>query len=204
MYVLLHSIRPGPAPAGLAAPPRRPPAGERPEVQFAAASPAGRHYLPPMAAALPPPVRGLWFEDFAVGDRHPTPARTVTEADVSAFASLSGDQNPIHTDEAFARRTPFRRRVAHGLLVQSIVSGLAHRTAIFEGTIVAIAEMLVRFEAPVFFGDTVRAELEVVERDPQPGARRGWVRFEVRVWNQDGRAVSSGEWRTLLLRRREP
>ena len=153
-------------------------------------------------SALAPP-RGLWFEDFAPGDRHATPARTVTEADVCAFAALSGDQNPIHTDATFARRTPFRQRMAHGLLVQSIVSGLVHRTTLFEGTIVAIAEMSIRFEAPVFFGDTVRAELEVLELDPAPAARRGWVRFAVRVWKQDGRTVNSGEWRTLMHRRRD-
>ena len=158
----------------------------------------------PARSALKREPGGLWFEDFPVGAVHRTPARTVTEADVTAFAALSGDGNPIHTDAEFARRTPFRRRVAHGLLVQSIATGLAHRTGIFDGTIVAIAEMTIRFEAPVFFGDTLRVELVVAELDPEPGPRRGWVRFEVRVLNQDERAVTLGSWRTLMHRRRQP
>jgi acyl dehydratase len=145
---------------------------------------------------------GLWYEDLAPGLRFETPTRTVTEADVQAFAALSGDQNRIHTDAEFARRTPFRRRVAHGLLVQSIATGLAHRAGIFEGTIVAIVEMTISFEAPVFPGDTLRATLEVLEREPEPSPRRGWVRFAVEVLAQDGRVVTRGTWRTLQHRRR--
>ena len=147
-----------------------------------------------------PSVRGLWFDDFVVGARYSTPARTVTEADVARFAALSGDDNPIHTDAAFARRTPFRRRVAHGLLVQSIVTGLAHRAGVFDGTIVAIAGMTIDFVAPVFFGDTVRAELEVAALDSTPRTRRGWVEFTVEARNQDDRVVSEARWRTVMRR----
>lgn len=157
---------------------------------------------PPGAGAPSDELGGLWYEDLAPGLRFETPTRTVTEADVQSFAALSGDQNRIHTDAEFARRTPFRRRVAHGLLVQSIATGLAHRTGIFEGTIVAIAEMTIAFEAPVFPGDTLRATLEVLEREPEPSPRRGWVRFGVEVLAQDGRVVTRGTWRTLQHRRR--
>ncbi len=146
--------------------------------------------------------RGLWFEDFAAGARFTTPARTVTESDVVSFAALSGDANPIHTDEAFARRTPFRGRVAHGLLVQSIATGLAHQIGIVDGTIAAIAEMTIRFEAPVAIGTTVHAVLEVAEVDPRPAPRRGQVRFRIEVLDQDGRTVSTGEWLALMQRRK--
>jgi acyl dehydratase len=153
------------------------------------------------ADGLAPVRRGLWFEDFAVGARFPTPGRTVTESDVVSFAALSGDANPIHTDEVFARRTPFRGRVAHGLLVQSIATGLAHQTGIFDGTIAAIVEMTIRYEAPVGIGDTVRAVLEVAEVDPSPSPRRGQVRFQIQVLDQEGRTVSTGEWLALMQRR---
>lgn len=149
-----------------------------------------------------PEVGGLWFEDLAPGLRFQTPSRTVTEADVQSFAALSGDQNRIHTDAEYARRTPFRRPVAHGLLVQAIATGLAHRAGIFEGTIVAIAEMTIAFEAPVFPGDTLRVTLEVLEREAEPSPRRGWVRFGVEVLAQDGRVVTRGTWRTVQNRRR--
>jgi acyl dehydratase len=145
--------------------------------------------------------RGLLFDAFAVGDRFVSPARTVTEADIVAFAGLSGDYNPLHTDEEYARRTPFRGRVAHGLLIQAIASGLANQTSIFDGTIAAIEEMLIRYRAPVYPGDTLHVELEVVEKEPEPSPRRGWVRFAIRVLNQKDVLATDGEWRTLMHRR---
>ena len=150
-----------------------------------------------------PARRGLLFDAFRVGARFVSPARTITEADVVAFAGLSGDYNPLHTDEEYARRTPFRRRVAHGLLVQSVASGLAHQTAIFDGTIVAVEEMLIRYLAPVYPGDTVHMELEVSAKEAEPSPRRGRVGFAIRILNQKGELVSDGDWRTLI-HRREP
>ena len=64
----------------------------------------------------------MYFEDFQVGQRFTTPARTVTEADVVNFAGVSGDYNPIHTDAEFAKNTPFGQRIAHGLYTASLIS----------------------------------------------------------------------------------
>lgn len=147
-------------------------------------------------------ARGLLFDEFRCGDVHESGARTVTDDDIATFARVSGDFNPLHVDEAFARRTHFRGRIAHGLLVQSISSGLAHDMALFEGTLVALLEMLIRFQAPVRPGDTIRTELRVHEKEPEPGPRRGWVRFRTRVVNQRGEAVIEGEWLTLIQRER--
>ena len=69
-----------------------------------------------------------YFEDLNVGDRTTSAARTVTEADIVNFAGLSGDYNPIHIDETFAENSPFKQRIAHGLLVLSIASGLFTNT----------------------------------------------------------------------------
>jgi acyl dehydratase len=144
----------------------------------------------------------MLFDEFRIGDVYCSQARTVTEADVVAFAGLSGDFNPLHTDEEFARSTPFRGRIAHGLLVQSIASGLANQTAIFDGTIAAVTQMLIRYKAPVAPGDTIHIELVVAEKDAEPSPRRGSIRFETRVLNQRGEVVSDGEWLTLVHRRR--
>jgi acyl dehydratase len=73
----------------------------------------------------------LYFEDFQVGQRFTTPARTVTEADIVHFAGVSGDYNPIHTDAEFTRSTPFGARIAHGLLVLSMLTGLRQRSGHF-------------------------------------------------------------------------
>lgn len=81
--------------------------------------------------------RGLYFEEFEVGQRIISTGRTVTENDIVTFAGLSGDYNQIHTDSEFSKNTPFGQRVAHGLLGISIASGLAMRTGVLEGTVLA-------------------------------------------------------------------
>lgn len=193
MYVLLH-IR-GEEPNG---PTRR---FERvPSWQVHPADP--RPVDPVAAASAQRRLEGLWFEDFHPGFAIVTPRRTVTEADVVAFAGLSGDFNPLHVDEHRARRTAFRGRIAHGLLVQAIASGLVNQTGAFHDTIAALQEMRIRYTAPVRPGDTIGVRLVVREVDPAPSARRGWVLFDARVHNHDDVLVIDGEWRTLVLRRR--
>jgi acyl dehydratase len=145
--------------------------------------------------------RGRFFDQLQVGEQFTSQGRTITEADVVHFAGLSGDFNPLHIDEVYAAGTVFRARIAHGLLVQSVASGLAWQLGLFEGTIAALKEMVIRFQSPVLFGDTVRIELRVAEKDPEPSARRGWVRFDARVANQRGETVIEGSWTTLMHRK---
>jgi 3-hydroxybutyryl-CoA dehydratase len=164
------------------------------------------------ASAIPAPepggmepvdrTRSRTFEDFEVGARIDSPARVVLQADVDAFASLSGDRNPVHVDEAFAARTPFRGRIAHGMLVQSIASGLMWDTGAFAGTVVAVQETRATFLAPVRPGDEVRIEIGVLEREAEPGPRRGWVRLRVAVKNQRDELVVDSEWKLVVARRK--
>ena len=99
----------------------------------------------------------MYFEDFEVGQRFVTAGRTVTEADVVNFAGVSGDYNPIHTDAEFAKSTPFGQRIAHGLLVLSMLTGLRQRTGATDGTLIAWLEIRnYKFLKPVLIGDTVR------------------------------------------------
>jgi acyl dehydratase len=144
--------------------------------------------------------RGLWFEEFHAGLRIESPGRTITEADIVNFAGLSGDFIPLHTDEVFARRTPYRGRIAHGMLVQAVATGLGTRSGVFEGTIGALASMTIRWTAPVFPGDTIRLVLECTEIDPEPTRRSGRVTFAAQVLNQKDTVVVEGEWETLMLR----
>lgn len=149
-----------------------------------------------------PPGRGMWFDEFRRGQVFESPGRTVTEADVVNFAGLSGDFTALHTDEVFARGSAFRRRVAHGMLVQAIATGLGVRTGIFEGTIVALSDMVIHWRTPVFPGDTVRLRLQVEEVDAAPAKRSGRVRFAAWVRNQQDQVVIDGEWCTLMMRER--
>ncbi len=143
---------------------------------------------------------GLTFDQFEVGARYRSAARTVTEADVVAFAGLSGDFNPLHTDAEFARATPFGERIAHGMLIAAMATGMANWTGIFEGTTLALMEQVIRYKGAVRFGDTIHLELEVVEKKPTSKSDRGVVKFAARVCNQRDEVVIDGEW-TLMMRR---
>lgn len=142
--------------------------------------------------------RGLTFDQFELGGCYQSQARTITEADVVAFAGLSGDFNPLHTDAEFGKSTPFGERIAHGMLIQSIATGMANWTGIFEGTTLALLEQSVHYRAPVRFGDTVSLELEVTEKKPSSKPDRGVVRFMARIRNQKNEIVQDGEWAVLM------
>jgi 3-hydroxybutyryl-CoA dehydratase len=146
---------------------------------------------------------GLYFEDFESAPELTTRGRTITEADVVLFAGLTGDFVELHTNEEFARQTPFGRRVAHGALIFSVSIGLATRTNLLEDTLLAFAGVdKLRFVAPVFFGDTIRVTKRVSERK-ELGIEQGTVTFETRVFNQRNELVLMYFDRMLLRRRPE-
>lgn len=148
--------------------------------------------------------RGMWFEQFEVGQRIITPARTITESDIVTFAGLSGDYNQIHTDAEFSSRSPFGKRVAHGLLVLSIASGLAMRTGVLEGTVIAFREINNwKFSLPVFIGDTVHVELNIVETKPIPRLGGGSIIIELNVRNQHDEVTMKGSWSALVASKPE-
>lgn len=144
--------------------------------------------------------RGLTFDQFEIGAIYQSQSRTVTEADVVAFAGLSGDFNPLHTDAEFGKRTPFGERIAHGMLIVSMATGMSNWTGIFEGTTIALMEQVIRYKAATKFGDTIYLELEVLEKKPTSKPDRGVVIFATRVRNQDDQVVVDGQW-TLMMRR---
>lgn len=145
------------------------------------------------------PRRGLYFDEFEVGQKVASPGRTVTEADIISFAGISGDFNSIHTDATYATETPFGARVAHGLLGLSIASGLAVRTGIMEGTVIAFREVLEwKFSQPVFIGDTIHVILEVIEKKALPRLGGGALTLDVDVHNQEDTSVMRGKWLVLV------
>lgn len=143
-------------------------------------------------------ARGRYFSEFEVGQVFESGGRTVTEADVVAFAGLSGDFNPLHTDQSFAEKTPFGQRVAHGMLSASLSTGLAQTLGIYEGTTLALLQTTFRFTAPVFFGDTIRLRQTVQSVKPSSKGGKGTVIFQSEVVKHDGTVVSDGEWVVLF------
>ena len=142
--------------------------------------------------------RGFDFEEFDVGYSTESPSRTITETDVVLFAGLSGDYNPLHTDAEFARETPFGERIAHGLLVLSIVTGMAQQMGFIDGTVLAFRGVEWKFSRPVKFDDTVRARFEVVEKKAMRRLGGGVVTFKIIVLNQRDEIVQKGTWTALI------
>ena len=141
---------------------------------------------------------GKYFEEFEIGNEVVSPSRTITEADVVMFAGLTGDYNQLHTDEEFAKTTPFGRRIAHGLLVLSYAVGLLGRLGFIEGTALAFRELAWKFSQPVFIGDTVHVKARCRELKPMARLGGGLVIFDLSVVNQEGRTVQKGEWHVLM------
>ncbi|MER3485942.1 MAG: hypothetical protein C4345_08195, partial [Chloroflexota bacterium] len=107
-----------------------------------------------MTAASQPP-QGLFFEEISDDFQITSQARTVTETDIVMFAGLTGDYNPLHTDEEYARQTLFGGRIAHGMLGLSLAVGLAWQLGFMVGTVEAFRELTWQFRKPTKIGDTL-------------------------------------------------
>jgi len=142
------------------------------------------------------------FADVEAGDTEVTQGRTITEADVSNFAGVSGDFNHLHTDAERMSESMFGERIAHGMLVVSAATGLLWqaRTPDEREAVVAFYGIDdLRFRQPTYIGDTIRVETEVLEtRAQEEGPGNGTVRSEVAITNQRDQTVVSCEMTTLL------
>jgi acyl dehydratase len=144
-----------------------------------------------------------FLEDLRPADVFIGPARTVTESDVVAFAGLSGDFNPIHTDVEFAKDTPYGQRVVYGLLILSMMTGLLDRTGLFSGSAIAMLGIRDwRFIAPVFIGDTIRFRLTITDVRRTARGDRGVVGRYFEVLKQDDTVVQAGHI-DIMVRARE-
>lgn len=149
-------------------------------------------------AALGVGPNALFFDEFEVGKTWLTPRRTITEADIVMFAGLTGDFNPVHTDEEFAKRTPFGTRILHGPAVFAIATGLEFRLGIKEGTAIAFLGMTWDLKAPVKIGDTIHVFQRVDALRPTKNPARGIVNFWVEVRNQRDEVCQQGEWKVMF------
>ena len=146
-------------------------------------------------------ARGLYLEDFTLGKTYCSLARTVTEADVVNFAGLSGDYNPLHTDEEFAKTGLFGTRVAHGALGFCISTGLSNQMGIYEGTTIAFLECTVKYPAPLRIGDTVHVLVTPTELRHSAKPGRGILKQHLELVNQDDQVVMESD-QVLLMKSR--
>lgn len=145
---------------------------------------------------------GKYFEEFKEGEiiEHRT-TRTITEADNVLFCALTMNNQPLHLDEEYAKKTPFGRRVVNGLLTLSLATGISVEDTT-AGTLVAnLGFYDVEHSKPLFHGDTVRVRTEVRSKKPTSRADRGIVEFRHVVTNQKGEEVLTFLRRAMVLAR---
>jgi 3-hydroxybutyryl-CoA dehydratase len=128
---------------------------------------------------------GKSIHELKIGDSAQT-TKTITESDIELFAGATGDFNPVHLDQAYAEKTSFRGRIAHGLLSVGLLSAVLGNILPGHGTIYLSQE--VKFLAPVKIGDTITARVEVMELNPE----KNRVKFRTSCLNQDGKIVTDG------------
>jgi acyl dehydratase len=145
--------------------------------------------------------KSLFFEEFKRGDKFFSEQRRITEDDVKEFVKISGDDNPLHTDDQFAKTTKFGKRISHGLLGLSAVSGLAADLGFAKMTTLAFRSLEWKFKQPVLIGDTIKAVFEVIEKRDLPGDVGGLLIFRVSVFNQDEKLVQIGKWSLVIKKK---
>ena len=158
--------------------------------------------MPMVELARTLPATAMHFDDFEIGQKWVTPRRTITDAEVTAFAGISGDFNPLHIDEEYARSTQFGGRIFHGPGVFAIATGLESTLGLKIETAIAFLGMTWNMLAPVLVGDTIHVEETVADlRASRSKADRGIVIFDVKVLNQHGTVCQEGQWNVMFKRR---
>jgi len=143
----------------------------------------------------------LYFEDVVLGEERVSGQHTVTMADIRTFGEVTHDNHPLHRDEAFARSMGFDKPIAHGLFGLSLLEGLKSEMKLYEHTSMAsLGWDKVRFQRPVYPGDTLHVKVRFREKRPSKREGRGIVVEEVQLINQKGESVLDAQHATLLLR----
>ena len=141
---------------------------------------------------------GRSYSGFEVGEVFESPGRTVTDAQIVAFAGLSGDFNPLHMDEEYCKlNTAQGCRIAHGALTFTISAGLFNTYV--DGTCIAFLDLNFKYTKIVKIGDTLRLEVTVRNKRLTSKQDKGIVEFGVRTLNQNDEAVLEGVWTLMLI-----
>ena len=139
-----------------------------------------------------------YYEELEIGQRFETPRRTVIDADISAFAGLTGDFNPLHMDALFADASDFKGRITHGPMIVGMAFGLASRAGLMDGTVMGLLDISWKFMKPVRPGDTISALVTILEKRPTRKPDRGVVTLQLDVRNQRDEPVQVGVAKVLV------
>jgi 3-hydroxybutyryl-CoA dehydratase len=154
------------------------------------------------AEVTDPASAQIFADDLTIGQTFVGEAHKIGDNHFRAFADMTGDDHPIHYDDAYAAKTRFGKRLAHGLLVMSMTAlGATSISRRIEDAMVAFVEEGARFLKPVFVNDTLTSRFEVAAIDPKPARGVALVRFNVSLSNDRGEVVLEGHHCYLLLLR---
>ena len=135
----------------------------------------------------------LFLEDFCKGQKYAGTPRTVAQADVLSFSTLTGDKHPLHYDAEYAKTTRFGRPIVHGLHLMTLTAlGAAPLSEQLRQSMVALLKQEAVFRKPVFVNDTLRPEFEIDEVERRPGEDWGTLTISVRLINQQNETVLEG------------
>jgi len=146
--------------------------------------------------SVKPTLKNIKYENYEIGDSafH---AKTVTEADVIIFAGISGDFNPLHVNDEFAKTQQFGKRVVHGCFSSALISA-ALGVKLFGPGALYISQK-VDFRKPVYIGDTLTAVATVKEKFTKKEGKLKFLKVETNVYNQDDALVTEGEALILIM-----
>ncbi len=146
--------------------------------------------------------QGATFEEHAIGARYQTLARTVSETDIVTFVNLCGFTEPLFMDMEYVKKASvFGRRAAPGALTFALAEGLIMQTGLIHGTGMAYLGGEMRVIAPVLEGDTLRVEIEVVDKRETKKPDRGIVTYAHRVLNQKDELVLEARIQRMIRRK---
>ncbi|WP_408011258.1 MaoC/PaaZ C-terminal domain-containing protein [Pseudalkalibacillus sp. A8] len=143
-----------------------------------------------------------YFEDIQIGEKYETGGRTITESDIMTFAGLTSDYNRLHIDEEYMKDSIFGTRIAHGVLVLAMQSGMT--TTIVHPRIAILAFLGIsdwKFKKPVFIGDTIHVEIEVEDKRETSKEDRGILVWNRKVLNQNDEIVQEGKHLIMVYRK---
>ena len=147
-------------------------------------------------------LQGLYFEDFLPGKQFETHKRTITETDLVNFVTLCGFFEPLFTDQTYAEtETPFGRRIAPGALSLAYAEGLSILSGIIHQTGMAFLGLELQIHRPVFIGDTIGVEIEILDKRATRKPDRGIVTFRHRVINQKDELVMEYTVKRMIRRK---
>ncbi|WP_167042341.1 MaoC/PaaZ C-terminal domain-containing protein [Salinibacterium sp. ZJ454] len=143
-----------------------------------------------------------YFDDFEIGEQFLTQGRTISDVELTMWAMFSGDMNPFHIDDVYAKEhSLFGGRFPQGLMAVGIASGLYERMGLFVGTGLAMTGQTITYRKPVLVGDTIYVRLTVAGLRPHPRRPAGTVTFGYEIIDSESTVFVDGEWGILLASR---